>query len=68
MVDEEKFSKFSEGAFALFNCGSFTYALTSESKKSFDTLYRLDTESGTINEIKLRTLAKNSASKLPEIR
>ena len=31
-------------------------------------MHRLDTENGTVEEVQLRTLAKNSASKLPELR
>ena len=42
--------------------------MSSKSNKTIDTLSRLDTENGTIEEVQLRTLAKNSASKLPELR
>ena len=64
---EETFN-FGEEACAIFALGNFTYALSSKSKKTIDTLYKLDTETGSIEEIELRTLAKNSASKLPEVR
>ena len=61
-------SEFGTNACAIFSREGFTYALSSISGKTIDTMHKLDTETGTIEEVKLRTLAKNSASKLPELR
>lgn len=55
-------------AYVVFTHGLTTYALSSLSGKTLDTLWALDTQTGQENKIQLRTLAKNSASKLPEVR
>ena len=60
--------QFGVNAIAIFSHGSFTFALNSVSKKKIDTLQRLEAASGVVEEVKLHTLAKNSASKLPDLR
>ena len=57
-----------ETAICLFTHGVYTYALTSTSGKTIETLWTYDTETGQQTETKLRTLGKNVASKLPEVR
>ena len=57
-----------EKAICLFAHGVNTYALTSTSGKTIETLWTYDTQTGHQTETKLRTLGKISASKLPEVR
>ena len=64
----ENNSNFGANACIIFSFNKFAFALSSASGKTIDTLQKLDTETGAIEETKLRTLAKNSASKLPELR
>lgn len=65
---QEEIGTFGESACVVFALGNCTFALSSKSGKTIDTMQRLDNESGVVDEIPLRTLAKNSASKLPELR